>query len=335
MPERLHWADIAKAMAVVLVVMYHVVPTGMTMLTPGTNAAEEFYGSISNWLLPVRMPLFFLISGVLSVRALDRPWRQVLRPRVADHLWVFVLWTLLLLWPYASAYAPNATAQMAVRELSWIPTLGGAYWYLPLLALFFVLVKVGRRFGPWLIVGAVALYGMRHHIPAPGFVLGDDAVLTLKRIGTFFVWFLLGALARPMVERWARVPWWVWVPAFAAYWPLAMINVDTAGIDLVPLLSIMGITWALGIASLAARLPVLQRLGRYLAERTLPIYVWHPLLVALLIWLTPGFGERGDAFSIPVVPLLIVGLVAAACVLYDLTRPHLPWLYRAPGGRLP
>lgn len=55
------------------------------------------------------------------------------------------------------------------------------------------------------------------------------------------------------------------------------------------------------------------------------------MLLALLIWLTPGFGKQGSLVSIWLVPLLVVLLTGAACLIYDLTRRWLPVLYRAPG----
>lgn len=335
---RLHWADLAKATAVVLVVLYHVAGTGMTLLTPGDNRAEQAYATLSTWLLPVRMPLFFLISGVLAVRALERPWRDLWRPRVGDHAWTFVLWTLLYAVPYTMAYAPATFDATAPRAFSWVLSLNGAYWYLPLLALFFLVTKLTRRWGPALLLAAVAGYALWQFVPLPDPALASglayDAVFTLRRFLTFLVWFAAGALLRPVVESWARLPWWTAAVAVPLYvlgareiygaTRSAFVDVITAG------LSLLGITIALVACRLAVQWQPLRRLGRYLAERTLPIYVFHPILLALLIWWTPGFGTQGSVVSIWLVPLIVVALTWLSCFLYDQLRAHLPWLFRAP-----
>lgn len=340
--ERLQWADLAKATAVVLVVLYHVAGAGMRMLTPGDNRAELAYATLSSWLLPVRMPLFFMISGVLAVRALERPWRILWRPRVATHFWAFALWTLLYALPYSKAYAPNTYDTTLPRALSWVATLSGAYWYLPLLAVFFVVTKVTRRAKYAVLVAAVGAYFLWPLLALPtaqGTLVDGmafDAVFTLRRMLTFFVWFALGSLARGWVVRWSRAPWWTAVVAVPLYVAGAM---EIYGGDrspwmevITPALSVLGITIALVISRSATRWEPVRRLGRYLAERTLPIYVFHPVLLALLIWLTGGFGPQGSVVSIWLVPLLVIGLTLAGCVLYDRLRDVLPWLFRLPGA---
>lgn len=338
--QRLHWADLAKATAVVLVVLYHVSGTGMALLTPGDNRAEAAYATFSDWLLPVRMPLFFMISGVLAVGALQRPWPVIWRPRVLTHFWTFALWTVLFAVPYTMAYASATFATTLPRVFSWVLTLNGAYWYLPMLALFFLVTKLTRGAPSALLLAAVVGYVLWHQIPLPPQTgleggMAFDAVFTLRRFLTFLIWFALGALGRPLVEKWARVPWWTAVAAL----PLYVLGArEIYGGErspwmevITPTLSVLGITVALVSCRIAVRWAPMRRLGRYLAERTLPIYVFHPILLALLIWLSPGFGVRGSVVSIWLVPLLVIGLTGLACLLYDRLRGVLPWLFALPG----
>lgn len=335
--ERLHWVDVAKASAVVLVVLYHVAITGMSVLTVGSNRVEAVLAAFSAWLLPVRMPLFFLVSGLLSVGALSRGWGAIARPRILDHAWVFALWTLLYAYPYAAAYNPQHLEATAVRAASWVVSLNGAYWYLPLLALFFVVSRLGRRVPLVMLALAAAAYVLWPWVPLVGEGIVFDALFTLRRFLNFYLFFALGAFARPLVERWAKVPWWVLPLTVAAYVPIALEIYAPQRSEyrqpLTAVLSILGITFFLGASRLLATVGAVRRLGSYLAARTLPIYIFHPLLLALLIWLTPGFGKQGSLVSIWLVPLLVVLLTGAACLIYDLTRRWLPVLYRAPGRR--
>ena len=59
---------------------------------------------------------------------------------------------------------------------------------------------------------------------------------------------------------------------------------------LTAVLSILGITFFLVASRLLATVGAVRRLGSYLAARTLPIYIFHPLLLALLI-----FGHEMEA----------------------------------------
>ncbi|WP_182170665.1 acyltransferase family protein [Flaviflexus equikiangi] len=146
--SRLYWADTAKAIAVVLVVLYHVSPIALVWLVDGESRGEALIGEMSRALLPVRMPLFFFVSGLLAVNAFARPWRAVLQKRVINLLWVFVLWTVLYAFPYAYSAAAEDVEDILRRALLWAVNLSGAYWFLPMLVLMFVAMKLTQSVHP-------------------------------------------------------------------------------------------------------------------------------------------------------------------------------------------
>ncbi|TRY17794.1 acyltransferase [Tessaracoccus rhinocerotis] len=332
--ERLHWADTAKAVAVVLVVVYHVALTALKNFAPGAPYSEQFWGVLSTWLLPVRMPLFFLVSGVLAVRALRRPWPRVLRPRLLDNLWTFGLWTTAIAVFYALAYAPQVFGEFMMRALSWTLTFGGFYWYLPLLMAFFVTAKLLRR-APWLVVGiGVVLYVIASDLPRSldAGALSDDALLTLIRYCQFLVFFALGAFVRPLVVLAARTHLAVVAVLVVAYVPIARFTYSPDGVDLTPLLTVMGCTAVLGLSQFVSRWDRVRRLGRHLAERTLPIYLVHPFALTLVTLALPALPALRTRHTLFLVPLLVIALVALSIWLYDRTRHRLPWLYRTPGA---
>ncbi len=330
--QRLHWADTAKALAVVLVVVYHVSLTTLKNLAPGMAYDEQPWGILSTWLLPVRMPLFFLISGVLATGAVARPWPRVLRSRVLDHFWTFALWSVAISALYAWAYAPQAFGAFAFQALSWTFTFGGFYWYLPMLMLFFVTARLLRGVPVLLVGGAAVLYFLAPDLPRTvGHPIATDAMLSIIRYCQFLVWFAIGTFARPLVERWARMPALVALGAAVLYVPGAAITYG-GGPDLTPILSFLGITAALGCSRGLSRLSAPRRLGRYLAERTLPIYLVHPLVLTLLLIVLPDMAPLGAAATTVIVPAAVVVLVALSCLTYDRTRDGLPWLYATPGA---
>ena len=89
--QRLAWIDFSKGLCMVLVVLYHL---SLWMETE-VHSGPGFWWVISDALNPLRMPLFFFISGYLSISALRRPLGSS-RSRTIGLYYVYVLWTGLV-----------------------------------------------------------------------------------------------------------------------------------------------------------------------------------------------------------------------------------------------
>lgn len=135
---RIEWIDVAKGISIILVVLGH---TG-------------FNGYLSDWLRSFRMPLFFIVSGMLFNYTkypnlfdfLKRRRTTILRPYVIFSLTVFV-WLSLL----------NTTYHPLVSELysGWI---NYALWFIPVLVLAQMLYYMIRKYAPskiWTMVGII------------------------------------------------------------------------------------------------------------------------------------------------------------------------------------
>ncbi|NMA77488.1 MAG: acyltransferase family protein, partial [Actinomycetales bacterium] len=69
---RIAWLDLVRAASIVLVVLYHVgAGAGYALLPKDSSSAGAWWSSVNLALAPVRMPLFFLVSGMLAVRAVQ------------------------------------------------------------------------------------------------------------------------------------------------------------------------------------------------------------------------------------------------------------------------
>src|SRR5699024_708546 len=64
--NRVEWADTAKGLSIIGVCLMHIV----TAVPDGTSTP---LGLLSSFLDPLRMPLFFLVSGLFAHRGLERP----------------------------------------------------------------------------------------------------------------------------------------------------------------------------------------------------------------------------------------------------------------------
>src|SRR5689334_13965588 len=195
--QRERWADTAKGACILLVVLWHVImkhylQIGWHLPVPIPGA----WGALGDQLLPLRMPLFFTISGMFAAGAVLRPWRVVARTRVAKFLYLYVLWlavhtTVLALVPgFETARAHNALE--FVEQLTITPS---NLWYLFALALYFVVAKLTRGV-PKAVMLALAL--ALSTVTAAGWLAtpGDRGGLLQN-----LVFFLGGLYFRPAYEH--------------------------------------------------------------------------------------------------------------------------------------
>lgn len=342
-PVRLDWVDVAKAAAIVLVVVYHVALTGTAYLLPGSSDwGAEFWRGVSRYLLPVRMPLFFLVSGVLAKAALARPWHLLWRPKVGNLLWPFALWSLAYAPAFALGYGYGSTSRRraALDQLEAAAWGGGAYWYLALLVVFVLSARLLRSHGVPVLVVATAAWLAAPDVGRLADELPEDLVTTLSRLCSFGVWFFAGCFARPLVERLAALRGWV-LPLLASLGFLGLAA-WIYGLGGAPryaphVASVLGVAASVAWAVRVSHLSPVRRSARVLAGRTLPVYVVHPLILTLAVAATRrADGQSGVPGGNPVVGLLFTPVVTTLLVVAALALHRLagtiraPWLFQAP-----
>jgi uncharacterized membrane protein YcfT len=84
------WIDAARGLTIGLVVLFHADAVQYSF-APGERSMAVHLAALA--LFPLRMPLFFLLSGVLGAAALARPARRVVAGRAGHFLWVWAVWT--------------------------------------------------------------------------------------------------------------------------------------------------------------------------------------------------------------------------------------------------
>lgn len=203
-PTRLAWVDIAKATAIVLIVVFHVSGWFIWYVAPeaaGSPAAAA-WTSFSNALIPVRIPLFFFVSGLLARRAIERPWADLIRTRFADVLWPFFVWSALVALPWSARVSPEDRWSNVTTNLSAIALGGAHYWYLPALAFALAVAKLSRRV-PWLSLTffAVTSLLMTTHYAQMSALFGPYLGVNVARWLDFTVWFVVGCFL-PRAAGW-------------------------------------------------------------------------------------------------------------------------------------
>lgn len=324
--HRLGWVDAAKGMSILLVVLHHTV-----WYMQRSGQAPAAVVAANEALASLRMPLFFVASGLFAAAPLAASWRMVLHKRVAFFLYLFAVWTIIRFTFFATVVPPEVDPDDSANPVEFALSLllpGPSMWFLYALAVYAVAAKLMRPLPVWLQLGAT---GLLSALVGAGMVeFGDTRWTYMSR---FLFFFLLGCCARPLVERLAGLT--SLLRAGAA----AVLCVAAAGVAVVfGLRAVLGVAFALqclavGFGILFAAWIARYRIGRplvVLGRQTLPIYLIHMLWLAVIMIgvrhldLPPGAGYA--------LPLVMVALLTVLSLLTHrvLVGVGARWLFELP-----
>lgn len=330
------WADVAKGSCIALVVLHHLVGKHYVDVLPDDAArAGAAWMTLTYGLKPVRLPLFFLISGFFAASALQRSWSDVWPTRLVNLYYLYALWLCI-----------HAVLFARLRELPMNRTRSGtelvvdllyastALWYLYALVAYFAAARLLRPLGHRTVVtaaGALALVTPFLEIDA----VNRGSVLQ------HFVYFVLGAYFPSLVERMARlrvVP----VLGLSAAAVLTTVVAPDLGLregSTKVLVSVAVVPVAVRLAVAVAERPGVARPLALVGRRTLPVYVLHvPVLAVAHLVLAPRApvdapGAAGLVWAAYPV-LASVALVLACLGLQQaLVAVGAGWLFRGPLAR--
>jgi uncharacterized membrane protein YcfT len=340
-PGRTVWADVAKGVLILLVVLWHVTMKHYLQIDWNISAPLPVaWGLLGEAYIPFMMPLFFALSGIFAANALRRPWREVLRSRVAKFLYLFVLWLLVHTVVLAKVNPDFKTdrARDAMELLEELTITPPNVWYLYALVLYFVIAKVARPLPPVLVLGAafvVSAVGSADLVATPG-----------NREGLYqnLVFFLAGAYFRPGMERLAgRAGPRPLLLACAAYLGVLLGMTLARAEDwfgVWPLVSAVGVGSGIVVAAQLARWDVVSRPLAAIGRNTLPIYVMHmPLLALVDALLVEHLSAAGPGAQLGVAvldPILLTAFLTLACIAgYRVFQAAGVdgWLFDLPGRR--
>lgn len=327
-------------MLILLVVLWHVIMKSYLQLDWQLGVPiPGGWGLVGDAIWPFLMPLFLLVSGYFAANALARPWAQVLRPRVVRFLYLYLLWSLIhmvALWAFPDfpTLVPRSVSQF-VESVTISPP---DTWYLYALALYFVLAKALSRLPRWLLVSLAAALSVAVSAGYVEIVSNRGSLLynvTFFLLGAFFAPQLHGLLAR-VTPWWAVLAVLVYAVGFGA---MRLTGTEeTPGVW--PLVSVLGCAMGLAAATQLARIRALGPGLAWLGRRTLPIYLLHMPLLALIdlplsdLLATARPGVQLAAAAL--LPIATTALLVPVCVLLDriLVRDGLTWLFDLPRRRI-
>jgi uncharacterized membrane protein YcfT len=323
--SRVAWVDAAKGLSIVLVVFHHTV---YFLDTSGLAPAPVVAGNEA--LASLRMPLFFLASGLFVAGPLAAPWRTLLHKRVAFFLWLYLLWTLIRFTFFATLVPPGIDPDDSANPLNVILALllpGPSMWFLYALALFSVIGKLLRRVP---VAVQLAASGVLSALAGAGLLEFDSRWTYMSR---FLFFFLLGWHAKQLIERLARASSLLKVAAAAVACIAAAGGAVVLDVRTVP-----GVAWALNCVAVVFGVLFAAWISRYvigrplvaLGRRTLPIYLTHMLwLAAIVAGIRHLDFPSVVAYALPVV--ITIALVGLSLMTHRLlVRAGGTWLFALP-----
>ncbi|WP_282846840.1 CapA family protein [Microbacterium oxydans] len=335
-PPRAAWGDAAKGLLIVLVVFWHVVlKTYLQVDWRIGIPIPGVWGLAGDLIWPFLMPLFLLVSGYFAAGALTRPWAAVGRPRVVRYLYLYLVWTLihmLAMWAFPDfpTFVPRSVSEFIEGVTISPPNT----WYLYALALYFLVAKGLQRLPRWMLLVAASVLSVT---VAAGVV---DVVSNRGSLLYNLLFFLVGAYLAPRIGRFTarprRLAAGVLLLAYLAAYAVMRVTGAEQVPGVWPVVSVVGVTTGLAVATLLPGVPLLGRGLTWLGARTLPVYLLHmPLLVLADAALVGPLSDAGNAAQLVgalVLPPLLTGALVAACVfLARLTeRDGLSWLWDLP-----
>jgi uncharacterized membrane protein YcfT len=329
------WADVAKGACIVLVVLWHVLTKHYLLVDWRlTLPVTGLWGTLGELFLPMRMPLFFTISGVFAAAAAARPWRTVAVPRVWTQYRIYLLWLMVhtavfTLTPgFPSLHADTVPELLA--EATVTPT---NLWYLWALALYFVVGKLTMRVPTSVVLTvafAVSVAASAGWLDSPG-----DRTQILQNLAFYLAGLRLHGPVRRLAAQGGRRLLLTAVPAFViATLAITVLDASTWP-GAAPAVSVLGVLAGIAVAAAVADRPGVHRVLGGLGRRTLPVYVMHMPVVALLDLVLKGpFSQAGDTVRLVLaatVPVVLTVVVVALCLgMHRLLRyARLGWLFGA------
>lgn len=319
--SRLAWLDVAKGACILLVVLHHVVAKYLEhVLPPDLVWVAEPWQGLSTALKPLRMPVFFVISGFFAAGAIHRPWRLVVR-RVTSPYYLYVVWLLVyfVIYRIETQTEANRTDDLPdlLGELLWAET---SMWFLYALGVYFLFAKLLTPLPAPVVLGAataLALWsgwsGIDHNNKLSVlshfafFVLGSYFPQAVRRCGDLsgpVLWRLAGAYAATFAG----------LQSTGLPWSVTLV-----------VASITGLPLGLGVMAKVAGTPRVGPALAWMGQRTLRVYVLH-FAVILAVFHSPlmitatGLGGLLVAALLPVVATAVV--TATCLFVYELMVVH-------------
>lgn len=318
------WIDVAKGIAIALVVLDHSRHL-INMLGLPVHGVWHWIGAT---FASMRMPAFFMISGFFLYRWKTRGWRSFVKGKIQGFVYLYFVWATIyfvvdgLVVRHLDDRVLTLTRSGPIQHILRIDT---PLWYLIALPLFSWLWWLTRKWPAWIPVG-IAFIG---YIGTQwGWLRWPSVISTVGTIGfTHYLFaFMIGARANAFIRSWVPKANWLHFLAFFSLW-MALVLVDPP---------IPGLRFFVAVPSLFILSALIARSDRAarpflsIGKRTLPVYVTHWLMLEVQLGITLRWIEHWPEWTgLILTPLFWLTSILIAVLIWRLTR-NWHWLWARP-----
>ncbi|WP_425362389.1 acyltransferase family protein [Arthrobacter citreus] len=311
---RLAWADAAKGICMVLVVMVHVhhkhyLQLDWEILLP----IERIWSAFHLVLTPLRIPLFFVVSGMLAASAVARPWRDVVVPKVVQPAYLYVLWMSIAIALYGSlgSSIDGISVHSLHDYMAVVLVPSSSLWYLYALAVYFVCAKALSRLPVWLVLVVTGLISVGAYAFA-----GDGVPARLAQNLVFFIsaCYMPGIFQRVGRDATPRTAG-ISVVSYGLVVGLYLLGLDRfVGIRTVA--AFVAVWAGINVVAVLSRVSWFRTIFGYVGRNTLPIYVMHVPLLAILACLVGDYAGGRSPLIASIYPVFVGGMLIGISLLF-------------------
>jgi len=319
---RVDWVDYSKGICIVLVVMMH--------STLGVEKALDTLSWLNpfiEWARPFRMPDFFMISGLFLANRIDRPWRSYFDTKVVHFAYFYILWMTIqfLTKGYGIYQEEGLSGVLGEYFLGFIQPYG-TLWFIYMLGVFFVVVKIFRFVPAPVIFILAALLEMSHL---------ETGWLLIDEFASRFVYFFAGYwLARHVFAFAAAIGQLNALALLGGLFIWGVINATLVNASLAALPGIslvMGGVGALAVVTAGVLLAKFRLAGAIpdCGENSIVIYLAFFLFMASTRTLLLGANVISDLGVISLV-VTAAGIVGSVLLFWLVRNTPLSFLFKRP-----
>jgi uncharacterized membrane protein YcfT len=323
---RIDWVDYAKGFCIVFVVMMH-----STLGVEAAAGKDGWLHYLVEFARPFRMPDFFMISGLFLAQVIDRDWRTYLDRKVVHFAYFYLLWmTIQFIFKAPGIVAEGGVAEVARLYLISLIEPFGTLWFIYLLPIFFVFVKLTKRV-PWPVIWLAGAALEISHLETGWMVIDEFAAR--------FVYFYTGYIAaRHIFSLTARAQSKPWLALGGlALWGVFNATMVHLGYAAQPFYSLaMGLIGAAAVATVSSLLALhdVFKPLRYCGRNSIVVYLafFLPMAATRTVLLKTGIITDIGTISVLVTAAGVIGsllmfwAVRGTFLKFLFERPAMLWL---------
>lgn len=330
---RLVWVDIARGLAVLLVVVHHTIP----MLTADFGIfPTRLMDVFDQFLMLMRMPVLCFVSGLFISKTNKLDGKSFWTSRVAYFIYLYLLWSTVYILFQLVQGVISPSASSYTEALSWIDQtlrIHAFLWYFFALGAFYAFYRLSRNIPVKYVLPFLVLLSI-----LSGLNYIEFNSWGWNHIFQYLVYFMLGAWGSDKLAQKINslnsisflIISLILGSLFAFYYfngyPEYFYIAETT-------LAPLGVLWISNSAVLIARIRAISGTLIFVGKRTIAVYALHGVVLRTMFFLAGALGLSSIAQEqSPWVLLIIFSTVASifSLLIWKITKAKLPWLYARP-----